>query len=56
VLDTGDILDTFVFRLGIERAQFALSAAAGFFKSIVSFLFIVLSYYLADRSAGYRVF
>jgi len=56
VMETGDILDTFVFRLGIERAQFALSTAAGFFKSVVSFLFIVLSYYLADRSAGYRVF
>jgi putative aldouronate transport system permease protein len=56
VLETGDILDTFVFRLGIERAQFALSTAAGFYKSIVSFVFIVLSYYLADRFAGYRVF
>ena len=56
VLETGDILDTFVFRLGIERAQFALSTAASFFKSVVSFLFIVLSYYLADRFAGYRVF
>jgi len=56
VLATGDILDTFVFRLGIERAQFALSTAASFFKSVVSFVFIVLSYYLADRFAGYRVF
>ncbi|MCL2056795.1 MAG: ABC transporter permease subunit [Oscillospiraceae bacterium] len=56
VLDTGDILDTFVFRLGIESAQFALSTAAGFFKSIVSLLFIIASYYLADRTAGYRIF
>jgi len=56
VLETGDILDTFVFRLGIERAQFALSTAASFFKSVVSFVFIVLSYYLAGRFAGYRVF
>jgi putative aldouronate transport system permease protein len=56
VMETGDILDTFVFRLGIERAQFALSTAAGFFKSIVSLVFIILSYYLADRAAGYRVF
>lgn len=53
---TGDILDTFVYRLGIEQAQFSLSTAAGLFKSGVSFVFIVVSYYLADKLAGYRIF
>ena len=56
VYSTGDILDTFVFRLGIQEAQFALSTAAGLFKSGVSLIFIVASYYLADKYAGYRVF
>lgn len=56
VYSTGDILDTFVYRLGIEQAQFSLSTAAGLFKSVVSLVFIVASYYLADRFAGYRVF
>lgn len=56
VYATGDILDTFVFRLGIDNAQFALSTAAGLFKSGVSFIFIVASYWLADRFAGYRIF
>lgn len=56
VYSTGDILDTFVFRLGIENAQYALSTAAGLFKSAVSFVFIVASYWLADRFAGYRIF
>ena len=56
VYATGDILDTFVFRLGIDNAQFALSTAAGLFKSGVSFVFIVVSYWLADRFAGYRIF
>lgn len=56
VYTTGDILDTFVFRLGIERAQFALSTAAGLFKSVVSMVFIVASYWMADRYAGYKVF
>lgn len=56
VYATGDILDTFVFRLGIENAQYALSTAAGLFKSGVSFIFIVASYWLADRFAGYRIF
>jgi putative aldouronate transport system permease protein len=56
VYSTGDILDTFVFRLGIEQAQYSLSTAAGLFKSGVSMIFIVASYYLADKFAGYRVF
>ena len=56
VYSTGDILDTFVYRLGIEQAQYSLSTAAGLFKSGVSLLFIVASYHLADRYAGYRVF
>lgn len=56
VYSTGDILDTFVYRLGIEQAQYSLSTAAGLFKSAVSFIFIVASYYMADRFARYRVF
>lgn len=56
VYSTGDILDTMVYRLGIVEAQYALSTAAGFFKSIVSLIFIVTSYYMADKFAGYRVF
>lgn len=56
VYPTGDILDTFVYRLGIQNAQFALSTAAGLFKSAVSFVFIVVSYYLADKVAGYRIY
>jgi putative aldouronate transport system permease protein len=56
VYSTGDILDTFVFRLGIEQAQYSLSTAAGLFKSGVSLIFIVVSYYLADKLTGYRVF
>ncbi|QGR00198.1 sugar ABC transporter permease [Paenibacillus psychroresistens] len=56
VYSTGDILDTLVFRLGIEQAQYSLSTAAGLFKSGVSLVFIVVSYYLADKFTGYRVF
>jgi putative aldouronate transport system permease protein len=56
VYSTGDILDTMIYRMGIQNAQFAVSTAAGLFKSVISFIFIVISYYLADRFAGYRIF
>lgn len=56
VYETGDILDTFVFRLGIENAQYALSTAANLFKSGVSLVFVIASYGLASKYAGYRIF
>ena len=37
VYETGDIIDTFVYRLGIEQAQYSPATAVGIFKSGVSF-------------------
>ena len=56
VYSTGDIIDTLVYRLGLVNQQYSLSAAAGFFKSFVSGILIVVSYKLADKLVGYRVF
>lgn len=56
VYETGDIIDTYVYRLGIEQAQYSVGTAVGMFKSVVSAIMIMMSYYLADRVAGYRVF
>jgi putative aldouronate transport system permease protein len=56
VYKTGDIIDTLVYRLGLVNAQYSISTAVGLFKSFVSLLLILLSYKLADKYAGYRVF
>lgn len=56
VYETGDIIDTFVYRLGLIQAQYGLATAVGLFKSLVSFILISLSYYLAYRFADYRIF
>jgi putative aldouronate transport system permease protein len=56
VYETGDIIDTFVYRMGLLDAQFGPATAVGFFKSVISFLFISISYLLAYRLADYRVF
>lgn len=53
---TGDILDTFVYRLGLVDLQFSVSAAVGFFKSAVSCVLIVVSYRMAYKFANYRIF
>ena len=56
VYSTGDILDTFIYRIGLLDAQFGVATAMGMFKSVVSTLFISVSYYCAYRFADYRIF
>lgn len=56
VLDQADIIDTFVYRVGLIGGQFSLGAAVGLFKSVIGFGLIVLAYRLAYRFAGYRLF
>lgn len=56
VMDTGDIIDTLVYRLAFDQAQYSVATAVGLFKSIVSMTLIGVSYYLAYRYADYRIF
>ena len=56
VYESGDILDTLVYRIGFGTGQFGLSAAAGLFKSLVSCLLVVVSYRVAYLTTGYHVF
>jgi putative aldouronate transport system permease protein len=56
VYQTTDILDTWVYRLAFVNMDFSLATAAGLFKSMVSFVMIVLSYTLAYKLADYRIF
>lgn len=56
VYETGDIIDTYVYRMGIQQAQYSVGAAIGLFKSVVSCVMIGASYFLADKLAGYRIF
>jgi len=56
VMRTGDILDTLVFRMGLIQFQYSLAAAVGVFRSVVSLVLIVVSYSLAYKFAGYRIF
>ena len=56
VYRTGDIIDTYVYRLGIMQAQYSVGTAVGLFKSVISLILITSSYILADKAANYRVF
>nr|WP_260405483.1 ABC transporter permease subunit [Paenibacillus sp. 598K] len=56
VYDKGDIIDTFVYRIGLIDGQFGFSAAVGLFKSVVGFVLIVAAYRMAYKFANYRIF
>lgn len=56
VYESGDILDTFVYRIGLLDAQYGVATAVGFFKSIVSLILISASYFFAYQFAKYRIF
>ena len=56
VYQSGDILDTLIYRIGLLDAQYGVATAIGLFKSSVSLVLISVSYYLAYRLANYRIF
>ncbi len=56
VYSTGDIIDTWVYRTGLENLQFSLATAVGLLKSLVGFVMISCSYLLASKFANYHIF
>ncbi|MFC4403046.1 ABC transporter permease [Gracilibacillus xinjiangensis] len=56
VYSTGDIIDTWVYRAGLLNLQYELATAVGLLKSVVGFILISLSYYLAYKFTNYRIF
>lgn len=56
IYQQGDIIDTFVYREGLLSGQFSFATAVNLFKSVISLILIVISYRLAYRFAGYRIF
>ena len=56
VYQTGDIIDTMVYRIGLLDAQYGPATAIGLLKSIVAFLMISISYLAAYKFADYRIF
>ncbi|MFC9774603.1 ABC transporter permease [Paenibacillus chitinolyticus] len=56
IYQQGDIIDTFVYREGLLSGQFSFATAVSLFKSFISLILIAISYRLAYRFAGYRIF
>ncbi len=56
VYEVSDIVDTYVYRVGLLDKNYSLSTAVGLLKSVISMTLIMTSNYLAKRFAGYQIF
>lgn len=56
VYESGDIIDTYVYRVGLVQAQYGLATAVGLLKSAIGFVLIIISYRVAYTYANYRIF
>ena len=56
VYSTGDVIDTWVYRAGLQNAQYSLASAVGLLRSVVSFILVAGSYYISYKKFDYRVF
>ena len=56
VYETGDIIDTLVYRISMQSGQYDFGTAVGLFKSLISMILISLSYWLAYKVADYEIF
>jgi len=49
VLSTGDIIETFIYRVGIQRARFDFATAAGLFNSLIGMVLVIAVDRLAKK-------
>lgn len=56
VMDTGEIIDTYVYRLGLLGGQYSYTTAIGIFKSVIGFIFIVGANQISKKTTGNSIY
>lgn len=49
---TIDIIDTYVYRIGLQTGEYALGTAAGLFKGVIGFVLIIIAHTVSKRLTG----
>ncbi len=52
----GEILDTYIYRLGIQSQQYSYTTAIGLFKSVVGLLLLLIGNVLSKKATGESLF
>ncbi|THF78483.1 sugar ABC transporter permease [Cohnella fermenti] len=56
VYDTGEVLDTFIYRLGLLGGQLSYTTAIGLFKSVIGLVLVVGANQLSKRTTGNSIY
>ncbi|WP_246320829.1 ABC transporter permease [Paenibacillus germinis] len=56
VYNVSDIIDTYVYRIGLAEGRFSLAAAVGLFKSVINFALLVFANKLARKMGEQGVY
>lgn len=56
VYETSDIIDTYVYRIGMVERQYSIGAAVGLLKSVISFILILGANKCAKKATGSGIF
>lgn len=51
----GDVISTFVYRMGIQKMQYSFTTAVDLFKNIISFMLVVMTNYIARKTNDYAL-
>lgn len=51
----GDVISTFVYRMGIQKMQYSFTTAVDLFKNGISFLLVLVTNYIARRTNDYAL-
>ncbi|NLO81824.1 MAG: sugar ABC transporter permease [Clostridiales bacterium] len=52
VYEVADIIDTWVYRVGLGKLQYSIGSAVGMLKAVISFVLIVIANNVASRVSG----
>jgi len=55
VYSTADIIDTYVYRMGLGKMDYSMGTAAGLFNSVVSFIMVIGGNYLSRKVTDYSI-
>ena len=56
VMETADIIDTWVYRVGLVERQYSLGTAVGLLRSIVGIILMLSANKIAQKVTDYRIF
>ncbi|UKS29479.1 ABC transporter permease subunit [Paenibacillus sp. HWE-109] len=56
VMPTADIIDTFVYRIGLVEMQYSFSTAVGIAKSVIALILVLSANWIVGKLSNYTIF